>query len=71
MRAAIVVCVGLVLLVLTPGLAAQGCALCKTAADAASQADGGKTLNLAILVLLIPTLSIFLGIVFWAFRYRN
>ena len=53
----------------TPVLA-QGCALCKTAAEAAG-GDTGQTLNLAIVVLLIPTLSIFAGILLWAFRGPN
>ncbi|MFQ5926460.1 MAG: hypothetical protein ACE5MH_03400 [Terriglobia bacterium] len=60
----------LVLAVFVPAAFAQGCVLCKTAAAAAGP-ESGKVLNLAILVLLLPTLSIFLGILFWAFRYRN
>jgi hypothetical protein len=36
--------------------------------NAAATADGGRTINLAILVLLIPTLSFFVGIVVFSLR---
>lgn len=58
------------LLASAPEAFAQGCALCRTAAEATGE-RGAKTLNLAILVLLIPTVSIFGGVLFCAFRYRN
>jgi len=49
---------------------AQGCVMCRSTAAAADE-EGRKALDLAILVLLIPTLSIFLGVFYWAFRRRN
>lgn len=55
---------------LVPVAAAQGCALCKTAVEAAGPEAGG-VMNLAILILLVPTLSIFVGILLWAFRHRG
>lgn len=58
------------LLSLPPTASAQGCAMCRTAAAAANEA-GQKTLDLAILVLLIPTVSIFLAVFYWAYRRRN
>jgi len=49
---------------------AQGCVMCRNTA-AAGGAEAVPALNVAILVLLVPTLSIFVGILVWAFRYRN
>lgn len=71
-RFAIAGLAGVVLLGFGADAFAQGCVLCRTAAAAAAGgAESAKALNRAILVLLLPTLSIFLGIFFWAFRYRN
>lgn len=53
-----------------PAAYAQGCVLCRSAAAAANE-DGQKALDLAILVLLLPTVSIFLAVFYWAFRRRN
>lgn len=61
---------GVVLLAYAPDAFAQGCPLCRTAA-AATGDKGAKAFNLAILVLLIPTISIFGGVLFCAFRSRN
>jgi len=49
-----------------PAAFAQGCAMCRTGAEAS--ADGGRSLNIAIIVLLIPTLSLFVGIVVFGLR---
>ncbi len=49
---------------------AQGCPLCK-ASVAAAGPEAAKAVNFGIFVLLIPTLSIFLGILYWAFRHRG
>lgn len=62
--------VGILLLALVPAVFAQGCAMCRTQAEATGP-EGASSLNLAILVLLIPTVTIFVGIVLWAFRFRN
>ena len=35
------------------------------------ETEWAKTFDLAILILLIPTLAIFTEILHWAFRYRN
>ncbi len=63
--------VGLTLLVGSTDVAAQ-CALCKTAL---SNSDGAaataRTLNLAILVLLIPPATIFCSVFIIAFRHRS
>ncbi len=53
-----------------PSAWAQSCAMCRASA-AAGGADAAKTFDLAILVLLIPTISIFVGIIIFAFRRRN
>ena len=50
--------------------AAAQCPLCRTAA--ASQDDAAtKALNLAILVLFLPAVSMFCGVYYISFRYRN
>jgi hypothetical protein len=54
-------------LLLAPHAAAQGCSACKTTAE---QSGVAGSLNTAILVLLVPTLAIFAGIVYRAYRHR-
>ena len=49
---------------------AQGCAMCKTSAEAAA-ADQQQALNHGILVLAIPSVLIFGGISIFAVRYRS
>ena len=51
-------------------IAAQGCAMCYQNA-AASGADGRAALRHGILILLFPSLAVFLGIFFLIFRRRN
>ena len=51
-----------------PGVAAQGCAMCYQNA-AASGAQGGAALRHGILIMLLPALSVFVGI--FAFIYRR
>lgn len=46
---------------------AQGCAMCSTAA-AATDPSGARSLNLGILVLLVPTLVMFVGVLVTAIR---
>ena len=58
------------LLASAPGVFAQGCVACRTSA-AAGGAEAARALDHGILILLIPTLSIFVGILFFAFRYRK
>lgn len=70
MRAVTAALVLLALLACVPAAFAQGCALCRTSAAATGE-EGGQALNLAILVLLLPTVTIFAGVLFFAFRYRN
>ncbi len=56
--------------VATPVAFAQGCALCYT--TAASQGPrAARSLDLAILVLLVPTLLMFVAVLVLAFRRRN
>ncbi len=50
-----------------PAAHAQGCAMCRQSA-AAMDAQKQKALDLAILILLLPTVSIFGGVILWAFR---
>ncbi|HXE74490.1 MAG TPA: hypothetical protein VNN18_02490 [Candidatus Xenobia bacterium] len=57
------------LLSAAPGYS-QGCVMCRTSAAAGGD-EAMKAFDLAVLVLLIPTLLIFIGILVFAFRYRN
>jgi len=57
------------LLACAPAAAAQGCAMCRASVEAAG-AKQAKVFDAAVLVLLLPTVSIFAGIVFFALRYR-
>jgi len=69
-RAIAVLILAVALLGVAPAAFAQGCAMCRTSAAAADQ-TGKEALNLGVLVLLIPTASIFGGVLFWAFRKRD
>ena len=62
-------CAALALL-LAPNAAAQGCAMCYQNASATG-AQGAEALRHGILVLLFPTLTIFLGVFGLIYRRRN
>ena len=70
LRRAIVVLAAAVLLAVAPEVFAQGCVACRTSA-AAGGVEAARALDHGVLVLLIPTLSIFVGILVFAFRYRK
>jgi hypothetical protein len=53
-----------------PRVVAQGCAMCYQSASAAG-AQGGAALRHGILILLFPTISIFVGILGLMYRRRN
>jgi len=53
-----------------PAAFAQGCAMCYTTA-AAQSPKAQAALNHGILVLLIPPLSMFIGILVFLYRRRN
>jgi hypothetical protein len=53
-----------------PHVVAQGCAMCYQSASA-SGAQGGTALRHGILILLFPTISIFVGILGLMYRRRN
>ena len=53
--------------VASPSAFAQGCAMCYTSAAAASAA-AIRSLNIGILVLLLPPLAMFIGILTYALR---
>ncbi|MDQ3257060.1 MAG: hypothetical protein M3R15_24735 [Acidobacteriota bacterium] len=59
----------LTLLLDAPSALAQ-CALCKTALDGAGAATA-RTMNLAILVLLVPPVTIFCSVFFVAFKLHK
>ena len=66
----VVIAVGVLLLIATPGLAQ--CAMCKAAVEGSTDAAAAsRGLNLAALVLLIPPVSIFAGVFGVIYRYRN
>lgn len=62
-------CAALALL-LAPNATAQGCAMCYQNASATG-AQGAEALRHGILVLLFPTLTIFLGVFGLIYRRRN
>jgi hypothetical protein len=62
-------CFGLITLPM-PHVVAQGCAMCYQSASATG-AQGGAALRHGILILLFPTLSIFVGIFALMYRRRN
>ncbi|OFV81462.1 MAG: hypothetical protein A3D93_03675 [Acidobacteria bacterium RIFCSPHIGHO2_12_FULL_67_30] len=70
LRRAIFVLAAAALLAVAPEVFAQGCVACRTSA-AAGGAEAARALDHGILVLLIPTISIFVGILAFAFRYRK
>lgn len=55
---------------LAPEVFAQGCAMCYTTAKAQNP-QGIRALNSAILVLLIPTLTLFIGVFVLLYCRRN
>ena len=59
-----------VLLIGSAALHAQGCAACKTNAGQAAP-DAQRGLRRGIAVLLIPSLIIFSGVVFLAYKHRH
>jgi hypothetical protein len=61
---------GALLVTLAPYAAAQGCAMCYQSA-AAAPAAGRDALRHGILILLCPTLSLFVGIFGLIYRRRN
>lgn len=65
-----IVTVSLAVLTLAPSAAAQGCAMCY---DSASQQgpEAARALNIGIVVLLLPSLLLFGGVVVTALRHRD
>ena len=57
-------------LAFAPRVFAQGCALCYTTAAAAGPA-AARALDIGILVLLVPTLVLFISVLVFAFRRAN
>ncbi len=55
---------------LAPSAAAQGCAMCYQNASA-SGPQGAQALRYGILILLLPTLTLFTGIFALIYRRRN
>jgi hypothetical protein len=53
-----------------PRVLAQGCAMCYQSAAAAG-AKGGAALRHGIMILLFPTISLFVGILGLIYRRRN
>jgi len=68
--AAAVLAVVAVALIVAPHVVAQGCAMCYQNA-ASSAAQGRAALRHGILILLLPALSLFLGIFLLIYRRRN
>ena len=58
------------ILLTSPHAVAQGCAMCYQNASA-SGAQGGAALRHGILILLLPALSVFLGIFVFIYRRRH
>jgi hypothetical protein len=71
-RTAVVLALGLSLLLVSfvPSAAAQGCAMCYQNASA-SGPQGAQALRHGILILMLPTLTLFTGIFALIYRRRN
>lgn len=71
-RFVLVLALALFFILLTSGVSlyAQGCAACKTNAAQAGP-DAQRGLRRGIAVLLIPSLIIFSGVVFLAYKHRE
>lgn len=68
---AVALCAGLMIFLAgAPAALAQGCAMCYGAAAAQNQ-QGIRSLNHAILVLMIPVVLLFLGLFAFLYRRRN
>jgi len=67
---ALTVVAGAAVLACAPLVSAQGCAMCYQNA-AASGAQGREALRHGVLILLFPTLSLFLGIFGLLYSRRN
>jgi hypothetical protein len=67
--APVLACLGLLVSV-APRLAAQGCAMCYQSA-AATGVQGREVLRHGILVLLLPSLSLFFGIFALIYKRRD
>jgi heme/copper-type cytochrome/quinol oxidase subunit 2 len=71
-RGFLVVIIGLWLLLSAAVQYGQGCAMCYTSMANSTQAKRAeKTLNAAILILLLPAATMFAGIFLVAYKYRN
>jgi hypothetical protein len=71
LKVAVLVSLALSLLVMiAPHAAAQGCAMCYQNA-ASSGVKGRAALRHGILILLLPALSLFLGVFFLIYRRRD
>lgn len=57
------------LILATASPAFSQCAMCRE--NAAGAGDGGRAINLGILVLLAPTLAMFVGVIVFALRRRD
>jgi hypothetical protein len=69
-RFAALLLVAVLFLAASPAARAQGCSMCRTGAGAQSEA-GKRALNNGILLLLSPTLLIFGGLLFVAYKRRE
>jgi hypothetical protein len=63
-------CLSLLLVSFAPSAAAQGCAMCYQNASA-SGPQGAQALRHGILILMLPTLTLFTGIFALIYRRRN
>jgi hypothetical protein len=64
-----ILCAALMLAALSASAALAQCSMCRTGAEATG--DGGATLNLAIMVLVFPVLTLFAGILVPALLRRD
>lgn len=61
-----------VVLLAAPDVAPAQCAMCKQSVAASTDAEqAARGLNLAVLVLLLPPVSIFMGVFALFYRYNN
>ena len=67
---ALLLAIAATLVALAPSAFAQGCVMCYTSASAANK-QGERALDRAIIVLLLPPLAMFLGIIRLANRRKQ
>ena len=70
-RTAVKLALGAVALLLACAPVLAQCALCKSSAAGANDAGLANSINLAVIFLFIPPVTIFCAIFYFAYKYRH